>query len=76
METITMDTKTERQPRAQPALGARLRRDVGALTTELAILVAVLVAIAIGLAAIMRTSATAHQSCIPQTPGAAVPAGC
>ncbi len=48
----------------------RLRREVGALTTELAILVAVLVVVAIALAAAINSSASSHTACIPQTPGA------
>ena len=56
---------------------ARNRRsDRGAVGTEMAIVVAIVVAIALALGAVMFNSAEAHQGCIPETPGAAVGAGC
>lgn len=51
-------------------------RERGAVGTEMAIVVAIVVAIALGLGVVMRNSAQSHQDCIPATPGAAVPAGC
>ena len=53
-----------------------LRSDRGAVGTEMAIVVAIVVAIALALGAVMFRSAEAHQDCIPDTPGAAVGAGC
>ena len=54
----------------------KLRSDRGAVGTEMAIVVAIVVAIALALGAVMFSSAEAHQECIPETPGAAVGAGC
>ncbi|MEM7325152.1 MAG: hypothetical protein AAF531_18830 [Actinomycetota bacterium] len=53
-----------------------LRSERGAVGTEMAIVVAIVVAIALALGAVMFNSAEAHQDCIPETPGAAVAAGC
>jgi hypothetical protein len=42
----------------------------------MAIVVAIVVAIALALGVVMRGSAEAHQDCIPDAPGAELPAGC
>ncbi len=54
----------------------RARSERGAVGTEMAIVVAIVVAISLALGVVMRNSAQQHQQCIPATPGAAVPAGC
>lgn len=45
-------------------------KERGAVGTEMAIVVAIVVAIALGLGVVMRSSAEAHQDCIPDAPGA------
>lgn len=55
---------------------ARLRGDRGAVGTEMAIVVAIVVTIALALGVVMRDSAEAHQGCIPATPQAGPVAGC
>ncbi len=54
----------------------RHRSERGAVGTEMAIVVAIVVAIAIALGAAMFNSAESHQNCIPESPGAEVPAEC
>ena len=58
--------------------GARseIRSDRGAVGTEMAIVVAIVVGIALALGAVMISSAQSHQNCIPATAGASVGAGC
>ncbi len=53
-----------------------IRGEQGAVGTEMAIVVAIVVAISLALGVVMRDSAEAHQECIPAAPGDAVPAGC
>lgn len=59
-----------------PPVGRRLRGERGAVGTEMAIVVAIVVAISLALGVVMRNSAQQHQQCIPANPGDAVPAGC
>lgn len=56
--------------------GRSERQDRGAVSTEMAILVGIVVAIAIAIGSYMYNSAIAHEACIPAAPGDAVPAGC
>ena len=63
-------TSVERNDDVQDAKARNWKKDVGALTTELAILVAVLVVVAVALATRIDNSATAHTECIPETVGA------
>jgi hypothetical protein len=51
------------------AARARVAGDRGAIGTEMAILVAIVVAIALAVGAVMTTSAENHINDIPQTPG-------
>ncbi len=53
-----------------------LRSDRGAIGTEMAIVVAIVVGIALALGAVMINSAQSHQACIPATAGAAPGPGC
>lgn len=46
-----------------------LRGERGAVGTEMAIVVFIVVTIAVALGAAMTTSAENHQDCIPETPG-------
>ena len=54
----------------------RLQDDRGAVGTEMAIVVAIVVGIALALGAVMISSAQSHQSCIPATAGASPGPGC
>ena len=55
---------------------SKLRGDRGAVGTEMAIVVAIVVGIALALGAVMISSAQSHQNCIPATAGASVGPGC
>lgn len=72
MNQQAADTTIDRRGR----IGWRARSDRGAVGTEMAIVVAIVVAISLALGVVMRNSAQAHQACIPANPGDPVPAGC
>ena len=70
-------TRPHSHPPPNPGPGRRcLRGERGAVGTEMAIVVAIVVAISLALGVVMRNSAQQHQQCIPANPGDAVPAGC
>jgi hypothetical protein len=54
----------------------RFGDDRGAVGTEMAIVVAIVVGIALALGAVMISSAQSHQACIPATAGASPGPGC
>jgi hypothetical protein len=70
-----IDSEVSPQSEDRP-LRRRFRSDRGAVGTEMAIIVAIVVTIAIAVGAIMRTAATNHSECIPENPTEVVPANC